>query len=227
MLRSTLLIALAALSYTSNAQVILFMNWDSNPVSTSSIGPNPISISGSATSSANGTGGTNGLNPGSPKADINMVFTGSPTFDVNGMDIQIDFQRDESVGDFVSRTGFNWGMNGGNLSVSFRVDNGAGGYTNVNSGNVYSIPNDNVFRTYRFFYLPDLGTAELQVNGATVWSYAGTADRNMYWSGGNLTIGNAMDGSGSNQTVMDNLVIANVTASPLPVELLSFDATTR
>ena len=154
--------------------------------------------------------------------DIDLDIPNNVLLDVNGLDIQLDFQRDESVGSFVTRTGFNFGMTGGKLRVTFRVEDGAGGYTTVNSGNVYSIPNDNTFRTYRFFYLPTLGQAELQVNGATVWSYKGIAGRNMHWSGGDLRIGDNMDGSGNNRTVFDNLVIGNVIASPLPVEMISF-----
>ena len=207
----------------TNAQTLLFMDWNSGTAAQATIGPNATSTSGSAISDAGGTGGTNGLNPGLPKADLDLVFTGSPIFDVAGIDIQFDFQRDESVGDFVTRNGFALSMNGGNLRVSFRVDNGSGGYNTVSSGNVYSIPNDNTFRTYRFFYLPDMGTAELQVNGAVVWSYTGTPGRDMVWSGGDLMIGNSMDGSGSNRTIFDNFVIGSVSSSPLPVELTRFE----
>ena len=83
-----------------------------------------------------------------------------------------------------------------------------------------------MFRTYRFYYLPSTGVAEVLVNGASVWSYTGTPGLNMYWAGaGNLRVGNAMDASGSNETVFDNLIIASVTGSALPVSLLDFNVT--
>lgn len=153
-----------------------------------------------------------------------MTFDGS-YFDVNGIDITIDFQRDESVGSFVSRgSGFDFGMNGGNLSVKFRVDNGMGGHNTINSGNVYSIPNDDVFRTYRFFYLPSSGQAALLVDNSIVWSYDGPDSRNLNWSGaGDLVVGLLMDGNGADKTVFDNLMISSVTTSPLPIELTRFD----
>lgn len=217
-------------STISKAQTVISQfTWDSNPVTQADVGPNATSVSSSATSDINGVGGTNGLNPGSPKADINMDIPGSPTFDVQGIDISIDFQREESRGDFVSRgNNLVMGMNGGNLSVTFRTEDGSGSYININSGNVYSIPNDDVFRTYRFFYLPGSGVAELQVDGATVWSYAGTPGLTLYWVGaGNLRVGNLMDASGSNETVFDNLIIASVMNNPLPVTLTAFTVTPK
>lgn len=215
-------------NFTTNAQTIIsHFTWDTNPVTQALVGPNATSVSSSATSDINGVGGTNGLNPGSPKMDINMDIPGSPTFDVQGIDISIDFQREESRGDFVSRgNNLVFGMNGGNLSIVFRIDDGIGGYINVNSGNIYSIPNDDVFRTYRFYYLPTTGFAEVLVDGVSIWTYAGTPGLNLYWTGaGNLRVGNAMDASGSDETVFDNLIIASVINSPLPVTLLDFKVT--
>ncbi|MBX7095856.1 MAG: T9SS type A sorting domain-containing protein [Flavobacteriales bacterium] len=207
-----------------NAQPIVSYDWNSSTATVSTIGPSPISISSSARSHTGGNYGTKGLNPSLPKQDLNMTFDGS-YFDVNGIDITIDFQRDESVGSFVSRgSGFDFGMNGGNLSVKFRVDNGMGGHNTINSGNVFSIPNDDVFRTYRFFYLPSSGQAALLVDNSIVWSYDGPDSRNLNWSGaGDLVVGLLMDGNGADKTVFDNLMISSVTTSPLPIELTRFD----
>jgi hypothetical protein len=212
------------------AQVTLISEflWDSNPITAANVGPNGTSVSGSAGSSAGGVGGTNGLNPRAccAKADINLTIPGSPTFDVVGIDVWIDFQREESTGDFVTRgSSLRFGMNGGNLFASFRVDNGMGGFNTVSSGNVYAIPNDDVFRTYRFYYDPVSGVSEIFVNGASVWSNDGPDNRNMYWTGsGNLVVGNLMDGTGANETIFDNLRIYEVTNILLPVEWLFFNA---
>lgn len=219
-----LFVFFTTLSAFAQTTVISQFNWDSNPPTQSVVGPNAIAISGSSTSDANGVGATNGLNAGTPKADINMDVPGSPTFDVPGIDISIDFRRDENRGDLVSRNGFAFGMTGANLSVTFTIEDGMGGTMTVNSGNIYNIPNDNTYRTYRFFYAPDLGVAEIRVDGVTQWTYNGSTNRNMVWTGDNLRVGNAMDGSGNNNTFMDNLVIASITDSPLPVKLISFDA---
>jgi hypothetical protein len=212
----------------SNAQIISKFTWDSDPVTNADVGPNGTTVSSSAYSSPGGVGGTNGLNPrrtGSPKQDIDLDIPASPTFDVPGIDISIDFRRNESVGDFVTRgNDLVFGMNGGNLHVSFKLDDGNGGYININSGNVYNIPTDNTFRTYRFYYLPTTGEAKLLVDGSTVWTYNGTPGLNLYWTHSTLRIGNNMDGTGTDEAIFDNLIIAQIISEPLPVELVNFDA---
>lgn len=223
-----LCIALILLSIYGHAQIISQFTWDSNPVTTADIGPNATSVGSSSTSSAGGVGGTNGLNPGLPKRDINLRIPGSPTFDVNGIDISIDYQRDENDARLFERSNNLILKGGNNFSVQYRIDNGAGGFTTVNSGNVYSIPNDATFRTYRFYYLPSTGVAALLVDDVMVWSNDGPDNRNLYWVGaGDVIIGGRMDGSGSNRTALDNLVIASVITAPLPVKLSSFTATLK
>lgn len=220
-----LLLVLMAMGSPLPAQILSRFLWNSNPVTTADIGPNATSVSGSAISSTGGVGGTNGLNAGLPTADINLVIpTGSGIFDVNGIDVSIDYQRDENVGNLFVR-GSSLIMTGGsNLSVSYRVDNGAGGFNTVNSGNVFAIPNDNTFRTYRFVYLPTTGLGALYVNGASVWTNDGPDNRGMYWTGsGNIIVGQLLDGASQNQAFLDNLVVGSVTNSPLPVELLEFE----
>lgn len=209
----------------SSAQIISQFSWDSNPPSNADVGPNAISISSSATSSTGGVGGTNGLNAGLPKLDVDMVLADSSIFDVDGIEISFDYQRDESQGTFFRR-GSSLVIDGtNNLSVSYRVDDGLGGFTTVSSGNVYAIPNDNTFRNYRFYYLPGTGFGALYVDATEVWSNDGPDNRNLYWTGaGNLEIGVAMDGSGSNQVFFDNFIIAEITNAPLPIELLYFEA---
>lgn len=220
------LVLFACTGFSVKAQVLSQFTWNSNPVTTAAVGPNATSVSGSAVSSPGGVGGTNGLNAGLPTADINLTIpTGGGLFDVSGIDVSIDYQRDESVGNFFTRGSSLIISGASNLSVSYRVDNGAGGFNTVTSGNVYAIPNDNTFRTYRFVYLPTTGTGSLFVNGTSVWTNDGPDNRSMYWTGsGNIVIGALLDGASQNQTFLDNLIIGAVTSSPLPIELLRFEA---
>lgn len=208
-----------------NAQIISQFTWDADPVTAAIIGPDATSVSTSAFSDAGGTGGTNGLNAGLPKLDVNMVIPGSATFDINGIDVSFDYQREESIGTFVRR-GASLSINGcANLSVSYRVDDGLGGFATVSSGNVYAIPNDDTYRNYRFYYMPATGEGALLVDGAIVWTNNGPDSRNLYWTGaGDLEVGVGVDGTGLNNTFMDNLIIANIFDSPLPIELNYFTA---
>lgn len=207
-----------------SGQIISQFTWEAGSPETADIGPDATSISSSAIIDANGAGGTNGLNAGTPKQNIHMILPGSPTFDVAGIDISIDYQREENSGNFITR-GSSLKLKGfGNLSVEYRVDDGSGGYNTVSSGNVYSIPNDNTFRNYRFYYLPTTGEGALLVDGVIQWSDDGPDGRDMYWTGsGDVVVGSGADGTGFDNTFFDNLVIASVTNSPLPIELVDFN----
>jgi hypothetical protein len=216
---------LGSFAPSANSQIISQFSWDANPVTAADIGPNGTTVSGSAISDVGGVGGTNGLNAALPKQDVNMTIPGSPTFDVDGIDVSFDYQRDESQCDWFRR-GNSLIMDGSNqFAVSYRVDNGAGGFNTVTSGNVFNIPNDNTFRNYRFIYLSATGEGFLLVDGAVVWTNDGPDNRPMYWVGaGDVMVGSGCDGSGSNNTFMDNLIVGSVTNSGLPIELLSFSA---
>lgn len=212
-------------TFNINAQIISYFTWENPDITQADIGPNFVAGNLSAYSGTGGAGGTNGLNSGLPKRDLNLVLLDNPIFDVDGIDISVDFQRDETIGSFFTR-GNSLVMKGGaNLSVRYRVDDGAGGFTTINSGNVFSIPNGSTYNNYRFYYLPNTGVGALAVNDVVVWSNDGPDNRNMYWAGsGNIIIGSGLDGSGYNRAFLDNLVIAEVLASPLPIELVSFEA---
>ena len=212
-------------SISLHAQIISQFTWDSGgPVTVADVGPDAISVSGSAISDVGGVGGTNGLNAGLPKQDIQMVIPGSPVFDVAGIDVSFDYHREESIGTFWRR-GSSLIINGcNNLSVSYRVDDGLGGFVTVSSGNIYSIPNDDTYRNYRFFYTPTTGIGQVLVDGVTIWSNDGPDNRDLYWTGaGDVIIGEGMDGTGFNDTFLDNVIVASIFTSPLPVQLISFN----
>ncbi|MFT4602919.1 MAG: hypothetical protein ACI857_003106 [Arenicella sp.] len=228
MKRFLTLIFIGLISSPADSQIISQFNWDNNPVTAADVGPDGTVVSSSAISDIGGVGGTNGLNGALPKQDINMTIPGSPTFDVDGIDVSFDYQREESQCDWFRR-GNSLIMDGSNqFAVSYRVEDGGGGFNTVTSGNVYNIPNDDTWRNYRFIYLPDTGEGFLLLDGLVLWTNDGPDNRPMYWLGaGDVTIGFGCDGSGSNDTFMDNLIIGSVTFSPLPIELLSFSGTPK
>lgn len=225
MLRTTCLSVLYFLPLLSFSQIISLFEFNTPVVTFATIGPDATSISASCISDVPGTGGTNGLNAGLPKHDIDMMVPGSPTFDINGIDVSLDFRRQENVGDFWRRGNSLIFGGASNLYVSYRVEDGMGGYLTVNSGNVYAIPNDNIYRNYRFVYMPWSGMGMLMVDNVVVWSDDGPDLRNLYWVGaGDVHIGNNMDGNGNNNTFIDNVQVGMVWDTPLPIELYEFDA---
>ena len=212
---------------TSQAQVLSKFTWDSNPVTKAVVGPDAIKVGSATTSATGGAGGTNGLNAGPGKIDIDLTLsTSSGLFDVPGIDIGFDYQREENDGSFFKR-GESLDMKGcQKLSVTYRVQNGAGGFSTVSSGDVYNIPNDDIYRTYRFYYLSSTGYGALLVDGVQVWSHDGPDNRDLYWTGaGNIIIGYRMDGSGNGKTFLDNFTTEGITTSnTLPIELSKFEA---
>ena len=215
-LLSLLFILMTTFNY---AQIISQFDFDSNPVTVATVGPNATSISASATSSPGGTGGTNGLNAGLPKADLDMVIPGSSTFDVGGIDVSFDYRREENSGNFFERGESLKIIGFSQLRVTYITDNDT-----INSGNVYSIPNDDTYRRYRFVYTPCDGIGMLMVDNSIVWSNDGPDNVGLFWNtGDDVVVGDGMDGTGNDETFFDNLVIGEVTCSPLPIELISFD----
>lgn len=218
------LLVVALLSLNTHAQIISRFTWESSPLTAAVTGQNAISVSTYAVSSTGGANGTRGLNPGSGSNDINLVLDGS-YFNVPALDISVAFRREESQASFFYRGSyFNFGMNGGNLSVSFQVKRGES-VTTVNSGNVYTIPDDHSFHTYRFNYDNNTGIAKVWANGVLMYTYNGTPGIPLYWTGaGNITVGKDMDATGRNVAVLDNLVIQQYANALLPLKLLAFSA---
>jgi Secretion system C-terminal sorting domain len=207
------------------AQLISRFTWEtSNPLQ-ATYGPNASSISSVAYGSAGGADGTHGLNAGTPTHDIDMILTGS-YYTLPGLDISVAFLRKESQASFFTLGNLDFGMNGGSIYLKFALIKGPGD-TLINVSNLYTVPSDNAFHTYRFIYNNVTGLTTVAVDGTTVYTYQSTVGAALYWTGaGNATVGSLMDGTGSNVAILDNLIIQNpATTVVLPLELLSFDAT--
>ncbi|MEP6724309.1 MAG: T9SS type A sorting domain-containing protein [Bacteroidota bacterium] len=223
MKKSIPFIIILLLSINASAQLISRFTWENNPTTAIS-GSNAISVSSYATVSTGGKNSSKGLNPGNGSNDINLVLDGT-AFNVPALDVAIDFRREESQASFFSRGSyFNFGMNSGSLAANFQLINGAS-YTTINSGNVFSIPDDHVFHNYHFNYDNNTGIAKIWVDAVLVYTYTGIAGTSLYWTGaGNVTIGKDMDATGRNVAVLDNLIIQKQANALLPLKLLSFSA---
>jgi len=215
-------------AFSAKSQIITEFTWDNAALSPMQalIGPNATSISSNAVISASGYGGTDGLNPGSVRGqNVNMVLPGS-YYMVNALDISVSFKMEEGQASFFTLGNFDFGVNSSQLYFVLPLDAaGSPGYTLVNKIDLYSLPNDNAFHTYRFLYNNLTGVVTLYADGSVVYTYNGTPDTNMNWTGaGDATVGVQMDGGGGNIPVLDNLIIQNSAQTILPLELLSFNA---
>lgn len=206
---------------------LLSMNFNVDSATTL-IGPTIVSISASAGTlpgGSNGKGLAAQRNGTVLKRDINMDFANTDNYwDVSGIDLSLDFNREESVADFFTRlsNGFRFGIDGGNLFVNYQVSDGLGGSTTVSSGAIQAVPNDDIWRRYRFTYDPNTGVGIVFVNGISVWTNDGPDNRPMFWTGaGAFRIGNLLDASGSVEAVIDSIFITSINV--LPVALSNFE----
>lgn len=215
------LLLLFLLAITGRGQVISQFNWDSNPVTKAAVGPDATASAGMlATSTTGGAGGTNGLNPNSH--DVSMTLPGSTFTSMQGIDISVDFVRKENGASFFQLGGFDFGIATGSIYIKYVVKVGGSDVTRTQNAQ-YIPPTDNAFHTFRFVYNNNNGVGKFSVDGVTIATYTETAGTVLSWTGaGNATIGSGLDGSGSNISVLDNLII-QLPPILLPVELVSFD----
>jgi len=230
-MKKLLYLLFLSLTLAGHTQVVSRFTFDSTPLTKASIGPNGTSVNSTAYPVAVAAPVNYAINPGTPTKDIDLVVPGSPTFDIPGIDIDVYFRREESEASFFKRGSvFNFGMNGGQLYVTFATNKGSNpGTITVNSGNAAAVPDDHAFHHYRFIYDNNSGTGKIYLDGTVVYTYNGTAGYTMNWSGaGDVVIGSKMDATGRNIAVLGDITVKNpALAASLPVSLLSFSASVK
>jgi len=193
----------------TNSTTKVHYNWNSG-VKLATIGPNGLEISNDAYISTPSSL-ESGLNPGKYSKDINLKIP-KEVLDVEGVDISIDFQRDETDGFFVVRgEEFSFGMIRGKLGVRYTVSIKKKGKKRISANNVYKIPDDDIFRNYRFTYDQHIGIGTLYVNNEQIWISSATPNSPLVWKkNASVWIASEMNGGGKNNPVVDNLVINEI-----------------
>jgi hypothetical protein len=193
----------------TNSATKVHYNWDSD-ANLAAVGPNALDISSQAYVSSPSSL-ESGLNPGKLSKDINLKLP-KEILDVEGVDISIDFQRDETDGFFVLRgEEFSFGMIRGKLGVRYTVSIKGKGKKRISANNIYKIPDDDIFRNYRFTYDQKIGIGMLYVNNEEVWQSKATPNAVLSWRKSSpVWIGRGMNGGGKNKPVLDNLVINEI-----------------
>lgn len=205
--------------------VVSQFDWEDTSPLKSKLGKDALSISSSAFLDNSSSG--KGINAGLPKKNIDMRLDGID-FNVDGIDVSIDYQREGKKNYLFYRgSSLQMGTNGGKLFIKYRVTDpgNPANFISKNKSNIYTIPDDDTFRSYRFRYDPNSGVGEVFVDGVQKWQDLGTSSSLMYWTGaGDFYVGYEMNGDGSNKTVLDNMLFKSINYIPLPIELASFDA---
>lgn len=205
--------------------IITEFTWENTNPLTATLGPDAIKVSKSAHTAFGGRASTKGIAPGIEGNDINLEIQGNALFDLEGIDIAVDYRRNEESGNFLSRgSGFNFGMEKGFLTINYRVDDGRNSFITIKEKTNFEVPSDPVFRSYRFIYTPSTGKGEIFVNSVVVWSHQGKPNSPMHWkSNENIIIGKYMNGGGIDRPVFDNLVIRSTgSVSMFSESLLNF-----
>ena len=213
----------------TSGEVLCEFTWE-HDAGRSTQGPDVICIGGDACVVPGGRASTKGLSPGGNARDINLVFRKDSIFNVDGLDISVDFRKLEPTGYLFCRTrSLEFWIDRGYPAVLYRTYDVNGGYAMVNERSAYEIPDDGLFRNYRFIYNPVTGKGEIFVNGVIVWSHQGTPNTALYWKGVGMTIiGKGLNGNGHNEAILDNLVIRSTGSVVKAAEsLISFNLETR
>ena len=206
---------LTGLAFSARSQVISQFTWNANPVTLAAVGPNGTSVSASATSTAGGVGGTNGLNAGNASTNINLTIPGT-LFTIPGIDVSVDFQKEENGASFFQLGNLDFGISGGAIYANLPLSTGQ-----VNTNNVETVPAAG-WHTYRFVFNNNNGVFTASRDG-TVYYTATYPGATLTYSGSpNVVVGANMDGSNSNAAELDNLIV-QVPPAVLALSLTSFD----
>jgi hypothetical protein len=209
----------------NNGEVISMFTWERGEPTKATTGPDAIKISQGAYIAFGGRNSTGGLAPGIPAKDINMEIPASAAFDMEGIDISIDYRGTEPSGSFFTRgKSFDFGFEKGYLAIVYRTQTATGEYETINESTNYEMANDGLYRNYRFIYTPTTGRGEIFVNNVIVWSYEGEPNTPLWWNTkDNIIIAKGIDGDGNDTPVIDNLIIRSAgTVSPLAESLINF-----
>ncbi|MBK6398498.1 MAG: hypothetical protein IPN61_08130 [Bacteroidetes bacterium] len=208
-----------------NGDILTEFTWEKDPVTAATLGPDAINVSKDAHSMSGGRSSTGGLSAGANGKDIDLEIEGTELWNQEGIDISIDYSRNEKSGSFFTReNGFNFGMENGFISIAYRLENKRGGIESFKAKTEYEIPVDMNFRTYRFIYNPAKGKAEIFVNSVIVWSNQHAPNTPLSWkNAGKVTIAKGMNGDGKDIAIIDNLIVRTAgNTAPLAESLLNF-----
>ncbi len=208
-----------------SGDIITEFTWENKNALIATLGPDAMSAGKLTHTVFGGRASTKGIAPGPEGNDINLEIQGTALFDLEGIDINIDYRRNEESGNFFSRgNGFNFGMEKGFLTINYRVASGRNSFLTIKEKTSFEVPSDPSFRSYRFIYTPSTGKGEIFVNSVMVWSHQGNSNTPLYWKGSdNIIIGKNMNGGGIDRPVFDNLVIRSTgSVSMFAASLLTF-----
>ncbi len=211
----------------NNGEVLVYFDWESYPVTKTAWGTPATGCNPSAHIAQGGKDESKGLSPGTSKKDINLVIAPEPVLNPDGIDISLDYRRNEESGNFFTRgSTFNFGMKKGRLMVTYKTSDGNGTMLTVDQTTSYIIPEDDIYRNYRFIYDPGKGRGELFVNDVAIWSNEGEKNFKLFWNKTDpIIIGYGINGNGNDKAIMDNFVIRTTTkASQVSFQILSFSA---
>jgi hypothetical protein len=216
-MRKTILttMALTGLAFSAKSQIISEFTWDANPVTQAFIGPNGTSVSASASSVAGGSSG-NGLDAGASGANINLTIAGT-LFTIPGIDVSIDFQKEENAASFFQLGNLDFGISGGDIYANLPLSSGQ-----VNATNVEAVPATG-WHTYRFVFNNNNRVFTASRDGTVYYTATYPGATLTYTGSPNVVVGANMDGSNSNVAELDNLIV-QAPPAVLALTLISFDA---
>ena len=196
-MKNLLLLIITALSFTAQGQTLIssftFDSTTSSGLMKAAVGANAISIHANVASN----GDCAYVSPSGGSVGIDLTVP-STQFKTNSLSMFFDYTRRESQANFFELGDMALTMNGGNISISFAVnENGTKVVRTYN--NFYTLGAVGTSYVLAFSYDAASGKFTFNVNGTDVYSVTGNANASLDWTaaGANAIIGRLMDGSGS------------------------------
>ena len=211
----------------NNGEIICGFTWEKGIAMQSDIGPSAVKVTPGVCVTADGCENSHGLCAGTNGRSINMFIAADKIFNIDGIDISVDFRRFEASGNFFTRGSyFNFGMKDGHLTIKYKYKTDNGKVCLIDEITSYKVPKDTIFRNYRFYYNPQEAKGEIFVENVAVWSSQDDGGGNLWWIATDpIIIGNEMNGESSKKAIIDNLVIrSTVRGRTMPLQLLGFTA---
>jgi hypothetical protein len=146
-------------------ETIMEFNWEQPNIISSEIGPDAINITDGERFVITGSDSTNfnhGIGPVKSSKNFLIELPSIKELNLGGLDVSIDYKYSNKNVSFFSRgKHFNFGIENNRIFISYALKSEDSDPENIRETTSFTIPTDDIFRTYRFHYDPVDGHAEI------------------------------------------------------------------
>jgi hypothetical protein len=216
------------MGYSLNpGEIIMAFDFESGDLLKSMHGVDATNVSAEAILNTGGTDNTIGLGPGKTNKSFFFELPAVKELNLGGVDVSLDYRYSNKNCGFFSRgKSFEFGIKNSKIFISYTLINNTSEPIQVMDITSFVIPDDDLYRNYRFHYDPVSGHAEIIVNNITIWSHDHPERMSIKWNEKeSMLVGKNMKSNDAKKVFIDNVILkATRQISDLPITLLNFEA---